>query len=250
MAQTTKTRQRVRAGLIVMSFFLFPVTFYYLSPAVSTLGALEGVITGAVLLFAAQFASALVLGRAFCGWVCPGAGGQEALFRARDRHVAGGRWNWIKYFIWVPWLGNIVFALVRLGVRRVDPLYMTNSGLSAADVQGLATYIVIIGLLVLAPSLVFGRRAFCHYLCWMAPFMVIGRRLGDALRIPALRLRAERERCTKCGTCTANCPMSLEVQAMVGRGSMRNDECILCGACADSCPKAAISLGWKAAKKS
>jgi polyferredoxin len=243
-------RQRVRAGLIVMSFFLSPVTFYYLSPAISTMGALEGVITGAVLVFAAQFVTALVLGRAFCGWVCPGAGGQEALFRARDRRVAGGRWNWIKYFIWVPWLGNIVVALARLGVRRVDPLYMTKSGLSAADVQGLVTYTVIIGLLVLTPALVFGRRAFCHYLCWMAPFMVIGRRLADALRIPSLRLRPERERCTKCGTCTANCPMSLEVQAMVERGVMRNDECILCGVCADNCPNATISLGWKSAKKS
>jgi polyferredoxin len=46
----------------------------------------------------------LFLGRAFCGWVCPGAGIQEWCFTVNDKKARGGRLNWIKYFIWVPWI--------------------------------------------------------------------------------------------------------------------------------------------------
>jgi ferredoxin len=38
--------------------------------------------------------------------------------------------------------------------------------------------------------------------------------------------------------------MSLEVQAMVEKGDMRNDECILCGGCVDGCPKNAIAYAF------
>jgi len=237
-------RQRVRAGLLIVSFFLFPVTFYYLSPAISTFGAFQGVVTGALLLFSLQFVSAFVLGRAWCGWVCPSGGMQEACFRARDRRVAGGRWNWMKFFIWVPWLGNLVFTFARLGLKRVDPFFMTTYGFSLGSLPGIVTYVPILGLLVLLPALTIGRRAFCHYICWMAPFMILGRRLGRVLRIPTLHMKADSAKCASCGMCTRVCPMSLEVQPMVARGAIRSSECINCGACADNCPKQAIEFGF------
>jgi ferredoxin-type protein NapH len=237
-------RQSIRAGLLFVSFFLAPVTFYFLSPVIPTIGALSGVVTGAVLLFALQFLSALVLGRAWCGWVCPTGGLQEACFRARDRRVAGGRLNWIKFFIWVPWLGNLVFALARLGPRRVDPFFMTTHGFSAASLPGMIVYVAIFGLFIVLPALAIGRRAFCHYICWMAPFMITGRALGRLVRLPALHMRSDSAKCTACGTCTRVCPMSLEVQPMVARGSIHSAECINCGACADNCPNRAISLGF------
>jgi polyferredoxin len=235
-------RQNVRAGLLFVSFFLAPVTFYHLSPVISTVGAFQGTVTGAVLLFGLQFVSALLLGRAWCGWVCPSGGMQESCFRARDRRVRGGRLNWIKFFIWVPWVANLVFALVRFGPRRVNPLFMTTSGFSAASLPGIITYVSIFGLLVLLSALAIGRRAFCHYVCWMAPFMITGRALGRLLRLPALHMKADHTKCRACGTCTRVCPMSLEVQPMVARDTIRSVECINCGACADNCPNRAVSF--------
>jgi polyferredoxin len=69
----------------------------------------------------------------------------------------------------------------------------------------------------------------------MAPFMIVGRWVGNNLRTPALRLSAQPENCTHCRTCTRNCPMSLPVERMVTMNQLKNDECILCGTCVDGC---------------
>jgi polyferredoxin len=75
----------------------------------------------------------------------------------------------------------------------------------------------------------------------MAPFMILGRKLSNLLRTPALRLRAETEKCISCQRCTVACPMSLDVNAMVQARAMENSDCILCGACIDICPKDVIT---------
>jgi polyferredoxin len=95
----------------------------------------------------------------------------------------------------------------------------------------------IIVLLFLGLALAFGRRAGCHYVCWMAPFMIIGRKVRNLFKWPALRIKVDADKCTDCQNCTRECPMSLDVHAMVRKGSMENDECILCGTCIDVCPQ-------------
>ena len=72
----------------------------------------------------------------------------------------------------------------------------------------------------------------------------MGLRAHNARNLPGLRLTAEQAKCTGRGTCTRNCPISLDVMTMVEKGRMENDECILCGQCADSCRQKAISLGF------
>jgi hypothetical protein len=54
--------------------------------------------------------------------------------------------------------------------------------------------------------LVFGRRAGCHTISWMAPFLIIGRWLRNLVQWPALWLVAELASCTQCETCTRNYP--------------------------------------------
>ena len=161
-----------------------------------------------------------------------------------DRRVRRKRLDWIKYVIWVPWLGLILWLFLRAGgIHGVDPLLGTEKGLSLGRPEAFIIYIPIV-LLVAVLSFTAGRRAFCHYLCWMAPFMVLGRKLGNLLPWPALRLRADAGACTSCGKCTRSCPMSLDVETMVEKGKMENGECILCGSCADGCPGKAISLSF------
>ncbi|MFH0731719.1 MAG: 4Fe-4S dicluster domain-containing protein [Candidatus Omnitrophota bacterium] len=85
-----------------------------------------------------------------------------------------------------------------------------------------------------------GERAFCRYICWMAPFMVIGNRVKDFFRWPALCLHADKDKCNNCKLCNKKCPMSLDVNGMVQKGSMINPECILCGCCIDACPRSVL----------
>ncbi len=70
--------------------------------------------------------------------------------------------------------------------------------------------------------------------------MIVGRKIRNGVKWPALLLAADAARCTDCQRCTAACPMSLDVNGMVRRGVMEEGECILCGRCVDTCPQEVI----------
>jgi len=235
-------RQRIRRGVIIGSLLLSPITFYHFSPYVIIAGALVGVATGSMLLFALQFLSGLLLGRAFCGWACPAGGLAECLAFAQPKPAGGGRANRIKHGLWALWLIAVAVAIVAGGgLQAIDPLFMTNHGISLAAPEAYVVYYLVIGLIV-ALSLLAGRRAFCHYVCWMAPLMILGMRLGQALRLPRLCLQATPTRCIDCLQCNSACSMSLDVHGMVHDNNLQNDECILYGACADACPQGVLRL--------
>ena len=237
------TRQKLRKGLILFSFFLFPAVFYYLSPVLIIEASSKGVINGSFVLFIFMFISSLFVGRGYCGWACPGAGCQEAIFLARDKRVTRG--DYCKWIIWVPWIGSIaVLAIGSGGYKRIDFFYMTTHGLSIGNAESLIVYLLILLLLVVLPAFVFGKRSFCHHLCWMAPFMILGRKIRNYFQWASLQLTAKPENCKHCYACAEHCPMSLPVQEMVNRGSMENAECILCGTCVDVCKQGAITYDW------
>lgn len=239
-----KTRQKVRKGIILFSFFLFPAIFYYLSPVLIVEASSEGIVNGSFVLFILMFISSLFLGRGYCGWVCPGAGCQEAIFLARDKKVTRG--DYIKWLIWVPWIITIVLLAIRAGgYRRVDVFYLTSHGLSIGDVQSFITYLFVLLVLIVMPAFVFGRRSFCHHLCWMAPFMIVGRKIRNHFQWASLQLKSDSEICKHCHTCTEQCPMSLPVEEMVSHKNMENTECILCGTCVDGCKEGAITYDWE-----
>jgi polyferredoxin len=238
-------RQKWRKALILISFFLFPLTFYYLSPYLIIMGAAEGVITGSFIVFAALFVSSLILGRSFCSWVCPAGGLQDICMLVNDKRHRGGWRKWLKFIIWVPWLAIItITAITAGGLVKIDPLYQTWHGLS---VHSPYDWIIFYAVLILIVSLSFisGRRAFCHTVCWMAPFMVLGNLLRRSIRLPCLRLNTQASRCIDCGRCSQRCPMSLNVQDLVKQGPIDHVDCILCGECVDACPKSVIAFTCK-----
>lgn len=238
-------RQKIRASLLLISFLLFPVTFYYFSPVLAMNGLAAGVVSGSLLLFSLQFATALFWGRAFCGWLCPAGGLQETIARTRPRPVRAG--NWIKWALWLPWAAGLLWLVLRTPVKAVEAGYMTNHGIS---VSGLAAYIVyyaVLGLIVIL-GFTAGRRSFCHHVCWMAPFMILGLKLRNTFRLPGLRLTLTSS-CTHCGSCGTVCPMSLNVRRALEQGQLEKEsECILCGNCADHCPQAAIRFRFGAGR--
>lgn len=238
-----KTRQRVRKGIILLSFFLFPATFYYLSPAIIMEASSKGIVNGSFIMFSLMFISSILLGRFFCGWVCPGAGCQESIFQARSKEVKKG--NFIKWVIWVPWItGIIILAIKSGGYNRTDFFYQTTYGLSVSDVPSVVTYFLVLLVLIVLPAFIVGKRSFCHHLCWMAPFMIVGRKIGNLLKLSQLHLKPNPDKCKNCHTCIENCPMSLPVEKMVKDNDMENSECILCGSCVDGCKNGAVRFQW------
>jgi polyferredoxin len=154
-----------------------------------------------------------------------------------------------KTFAWIVLIA--VLAIGAGGYRAVNPLYQLETGVTMAlplDGGGPPWFMIyyIIIALFLGLALIFGRRAGCHTVCWMAPFMILGRWLRNRVRWPSLRLQAAPDKCSDCLTCSRNCPMSLDVNGMVKRANMENDECILCGNCVDGCSKSAIRYTFSA----
>lgn len=238
-------RQKLRKALIICSFLLFPITIYYLSPYVIIMGASEGIITGSFVVFGLLFLASLFLGRAFCGWVCPAGGLQECCTLAVDKRAKGGKRNWIKYIIWVPWISIIALIAAKAeGLKKVDFFYMTKYGISISEPGAYIIFYFVI-LIIVIMAFAGGRRSMCHYVCWMAPFMIIGSKIKNKLGYPSLHLKSEKDKCIGCNSCTKKCPMSLEVMYMVQKSNMKNDECILCGECVDTCPKKAIKYAIK-----
>jgi ferredoxin-type protein NapH len=239
-----KTRQKLRKGIIFCVFLTFPVILNYFSPALAAMGAAKGVVSASILVFGLLFISSLFLGRAFCGWACPIGGMQEACFMVTDKKVKGKKIDWIKYVIWGPWIGLLIFLVIRAGgVGGIEPLFMMENGISVSDLSNYITFFMVL-LIFLVIAFAVGRRAVCHSICWIAPFMILGRKLRNTLKWPSLRLKSEKEKCVNCKKCTQSCPMSIDVNTLVQSQRIENTECVLCGTCADVCGSSAVRLSF------
>lgn len=244
MSKMSKTRKIVQ----LFFFITFPITLNYLSPYLIVQGSFEGVLAGSALTFIGLFVSSLFFGRSYCSFVCPAGALQDACAAIVSKPV-GKRQNVIKYVIWAVWLGAIAAGFIMAGgIKEVNMIYMTDGGISVSDSSRYFIYLPIVFLLAIL-ALVFGRRSPCHSICWMAPFMVLGTLLKEALHLPARRLTAEPSRCTDCKACNKACPMSLKVNEMVAKNHTFNTECILCGQCQDACPKQVLKVGFASGKK-
>lgn len=244
-------RQRIRRTIIFISFLLFPVTMWYLSPYLIIQAMAQHILNGSFWVFMAMLVLSVFFGRAWCGYLCPAGGLQECSIRMNDKPAKQGKRDSIKFVIWSVWIISIITTYI-LGKNnvKIDFFFMTDHGIS---ITGIYNYVIYYGVLLLLflPTLIHGRRAACHYICWMAPFMIIGSSIGRVLHLPQLHIEADQAKCISCKKCNKVCPMGLEVENMVRTG--RNSsctECIQCGACVDECPKQVLSynLKWKGRK--
>lgn len=254
MLRQLPMRQRVRKALIILAFLSFPITMNFLSPYVIIDGAMNGIINGSLVMFGLMFITSLFVGRLWCGWLCPGGGMQEIAEPINRKPVNGRKVDWLKWLIWIPWMILIAWLAGQAGgYQTVDLLYHTQNGISVAGTAdrpifiAYLIYYVVVGLFF-GLAIFAGRRAGCHTICWMAPFMMIGRWIRNRFGWPALRLVADASACLDCKKCTSNCPMSLDVNAMVQNEKMEHPECILCGTCVDNCAKKTIRYAFSSGK--
>lgn len=239
-------RQTIRKALLLISLLLFPITMWYFSPYLIIQAASERIMNGSFIVFCLMFVCSMFMGRAWCGYLCPAGGLQECAANVNSKPSKQGWRNLIKYVIWVIWIIAVVVTFI-LGKNNVtiNFFYMTDHGIS---ITGIYNYIIYYGVifLLLVPALLHGRRAACHYICWMAPFMIIGSKAGRFLHIPQLHIEADKSKCVSCKKCSSVCPMGLDVEKLVATGTNgKCSECIQCGACVDTCCKKAIHYAFK-----
>ncbi len=134
------------------------------------------------------------------------------------------------------------------GVKGIDLFYQTKNGISVTDMPGLIAYVSVIAVFFVL-ALTVGRRAGCHTICWMSPFMVIGRSIRNAFGWPSLRLLGNRQRCAGCGKCSRECPMSIDMMERVQEERLETRDCIFCGSCVDARPRHVIRYSFSAGKQ-
>ena len=237
-------RQQIRKLLLIISLLIFPVTLYYLSPALIINAGLSGIINGSFIVFALLFLLSIPFGRLFCAYICPAGGLQECTFVINERAPKQGWKNYIKYLIWSIWIVAVIVCYFHSGKNlKVDFFFETEHGISVSSIQ---SYIIYYGIvcLIFIPAIFFGKRVFCHYFCWMAPFMIAGTKLRRILHLPGLYVRAKKKNdCISCGKCTKVCPMAIDVKEKIKDGKISSVECIQCGACIDNCPSKVLAYG-------
>lgn len=178
----------------------------------------------------------LLLGRMFCGWLCPlgflleGVDWLRRKLRLRERRAPR----------WARW--PLAAALLAGSVLAGQPLFEwfgPHANLARLLLFGLAWEALIIPAVALADLLV-ARRLWCSTLC------PAGVTYGLIARSGATRVALDRERCHKCGACMNACPQGRFVlaNAVSGRGEPAADPeaCISCGDCIDSCPEKALAF--------
>jgi polyferredoxin len=196
----------------------------------------KGIINASFFAFVLMFLLSLFFGRAYCSWFCPGCGVQEIMAIIVKRKSGNTKALYIKYFIYVAWLGTIVTGYIANGFRAVDMSFgMTDVPIQRKILLTTGAILIIVPL-----TAVFGQFASCKYICWQAPFMIIGTKIRDYFQLPGLRLKANANNCTGCKSCNKKCPMNLDVLGNLKQNRLNHAECILCGNCIDYCKQKVI----------
>jgi polyferredoxin len=210
-------------------------------------GNISALILGAPLLL---LALSLLLGRSFCGWVCPLGTVMDLVHplafwhrkRASRQSQADDRRNSrIRYLLLAAALGGALLSIKLLGL--VDPLVIFNRAATAGVVdllgsrqafeRGGLTYFSILFIVILILEF-WQPRFWCRHLCPQ------GALLSLVSRFSLLNRRVSAT-CSKCGLCRAVCPMN----------AIPNDEhdtdysdCTLCLECEAACPVKGTSFGF------
>ncbi len=244
--KSLRVRNWIRSTVPVLLLITFPAYFYYLSPVVPVEAASRGIISGSLFVFVGLFLFSFLLGRAFCAYVCPMGCVQDMIAQAQTKPFPKKALGWTKYLLWFSWILVLAFFFRTAGgVKSVQVGFRTLSGFSVSDVPSLIVYLFV-GFTFWGLAAAFGKRASCHLICWIAPFMVLGTMAARGLKIPQIHIRANPERpCSACHRCDAVCPMSIRVSTAVRKGHIASADCILCGKCVDACSRNTLELVWK-----
>lgn len=196
----------------------------------------------------------IVLGRFFCGWVCPfGTIHQAAGFLGRRgkplaHQVAANRYRQpqaTKYLVLLAMLGLAAGGFLYTGLLDPIPLLFRSINLSVLPIADGGVQVVtsaqryfdgawLIGLFVAAAIVanLWIPRFYCRFVC------PLGALLGLASRWSIGRIGKRSDGCTHCGLCERNCEGACQPSTKI-----RWSECVLCGNCLHQCPRNLMAYG-------
>lgn len=213
----------------------------------------------AVFIFAV-----LLLGRFWCGWLCPLGFAQELLGRLR-KALGLGYWdfsqkwadiihrckyiavfgilfysaalpiNWLGINYWklhpLPYFGMVL----PLPYEQLDPnraLWVYPQMAMGILPMSTAVPLLSIGAFLFFAAMSFSVRRFWCYIC------PAGAMNAPLNRFALVRLQKRADRCTHCRICLRVCPMKIEkVYESRESGDVGSWKCVHCYRCVESCPE-------------
>lgn len=233
-----------KKNLQLISLLLFPITIYYFSPAIIMYGISEQVISGSFILFAFLLVSSVFTRRLFCSTVCPAGAVQDLMTDIHNKPIKTQKIRYWKWLVFSLWLAIILYLIYEYGLKTFDPFYQTKYGISVYEPGGYIVLYGVLGIFMLLANFL-GKRAGCHTICWMAPFMILGQKIGDLFKLPSYKLLKNDNTCIACGKCNQSCPMSLDIKEMVLKDQVDHNDCISCSKCVTACPKDVLEISFK-----
>lgn len=191
---------------------------------------------GLVILLAV-LATAGLLKKAFCSWLCPVGLWSELQARLSrrvfGRQLALPRWidgplRALKYLL----LGFFVWAIFfQMSAAQIEQ-FLNSPYNKLADVKMLLFFahpsrFAVGTILVLAMLSFLLPYSWCRWLC---PY---GGLLGVVSLLSPLKITRRAEQCIDCNRCSSVCPSRLPVARLA---RVRSDECTACLSCVAACP--------------
>lgn len=203
----------------------------------------------------------ILIGKAWCGWICPLGFFQDVLdlirrkigvgcirFSQKLRHGLG----WIKWVffsiaaLFPIWVAFPLFCpLVALDLRLpfcqlcpgkyILPLLVGNPDRVSADLNSVTRLVMSSLGLVFSGLAIVG--AFIKRRFW-CPYCPLGLILSWYRKISFLKLVKNDEKCTRCEICYNVCPGEIEeVYQSRGKTDVTFGDCLLCLKCVENCPE-------------
>jgi len=200
---------------------------------------------------------AIVLNKAWCGWICPFGFLQDLLTKLRTwLSIDLSRFSWVthKRYKSVKYILLALLVLIPLGIgnglisrdwtapycqlcpaRPLLPLFQGDTTQFAINFLSVPTMLLTGGAIILV-GLMFTtafvkRRFLCSY-CPMLAFLSLFDKVG------LFSLKKDGSKCTRCGNCYRACPMEIrEIEEEKGLKNLVTQDCILCLRCVEACPE-------------
>ena len=180
-----------------------------------------------------------LVGRLFCGWVCPFGFIQELLNK-----IPTPKWKlpkafiYLKYFFLVFTVFLIPYLISDTVFCKICPMGALEGGipqmLLKPELHHLAGFLYWSKIVILAVTIflaIFIKRFFCRAICPIGAFFAIFN------KISILQMKVHMPKCSTCDVCKKNCPVDMNVY-----DDPNSPECIRCGLCTNSCPFGAVKF--------
>lgn len=187
-----------------------------------------------IIFFAIFIVGAIIIGRMFCGFVCPMGLIQDIIYEIRQALKIKGYTptektyqilKILKYEILALFLGGAFFGF---DFCNICPAIITSTQFGGYKHN---IYIASVAIIIVFIGSFFKRRFWCN-ICPM------GYLVGLFSKVSIFRLKKDCTACTECRACYEACPMGIKsIYTEREKEDITTTNCIMCGECVKKCPE-------------